>query len=79
MDRRQDGCRVVGVETRSCASSLTVPTLGMASKGKLSKAPILEKRCAVLVRVVVQYSRGGSFKPSRSRHRPRLSGLQGPG
>jgi hypothetical protein len=40
--RHQYGGRVAGGWMRSRGCSLTVPTLGMASKGKLSRAPMLE-------------------------------------
>jgi hypothetical protein len=49
VDRHQYGCRVLGTCARSRECSLTVPTLGMASKGRLSKAPILEMSSDVLV------------------------------
>jgi hypothetical protein len=47
--RHQYGCRVVGTCARSCGCSLTVPTLGMASKGRLSKAPMVEMSSDMLV------------------------------
>lgn len=43
--RHQYGWRVAGRRMRSRGCSLTVPTLGMASNGRLSKAPILEMCC----------------------------------
>jgi hypothetical protein len=49
VSRHQYGCRVVGTCALSRGCSLTVPTLGMASKGRLSKAPILEMSSDVLV------------------------------
>jgi hypothetical protein len=47
--RHQHVCRVVGSCARSRGCLLTVPTLGMASKGRLSKAPISEMSTDVLV------------------------------
>jgi hypothetical protein len=51
--RHQHVCRVVGSCARSRGCLLTVPTLGMASKGRLSKAPISEMSTDVLVCVTV--------------------------